>query len=44
MDAGDEAITNPTELDTVRAQSRGVHIRAVLSAAIVAALLALLPW
>ena len=43
MDAGDAEITDPTELNTVRAQSRGVHIRAILSAAIVAALLALLP-
>jgi len=43
LDAGDEAITDPTELTTVRAQSRRVHIHAVLSAAMIAALLALLP-
>jgi hypothetical protein len=43
MDAGDEEITNPRELDQVRAQSRGVHIRAVLTAVAVAAALALLP-
>ena len=43
MDAGDEAITNPSELEAVRAQSRGVHIRSVLAAVVVAALLALLP-
>jgi hypothetical protein len=43
MDAGDAEITDPTELTTVRAQSRGVHIRAILSAAVVAALLALMP-
>ena len=43
MDAGDEEITNPRELDQVRAQSRGVHIRSVAFAAVVAALLFLLP-
>jgi hypothetical protein len=43
MDAGDEPITNPQELDLVRGQSRGVHIRSVLTAVVVAALLALLP-
>ncbi len=43
MDAGDEDITDPRELDRVRAQSRGVHIRAALTAVVVAALLALLP-
>ena len=43
MDAGDEEITNPRELDQVRAQSRGVHIRSALTAVVVAALLALLP-
>lgn len=43
MDNGDEDITDPRELAQVRAQSRGVHIRSVVSAAIVAALLFLLP-
>ena len=43
MDAGDEEITHPSELKAVRAQSRSVHIRSVLTAVIVAALLALLP-
>ena len=43
MDAGDEPITNPTELEYVRAQSRRVHIRAALIAVVVAALLAVLP-
>ena len=44
MDTGDEAITNPSELEAVRAQSRSVHIRSVLTAIAVAALLALLPF
>jgi hypothetical protein len=43
MDAGDEKITDPRELDQVRAQSRAVHIRSALTAVAVAALLALLP-
>ena len=43
MDAGDEPITDPHELDQVRVQSRGVHIRSVLTAVVVAALLALVP-
>jgi len=43
MDAGDEAITDPRELSQVRAQSRGVHIRAALTAAVVAGLVTLLP-
>jgi hypothetical protein len=43
MDAGDEQITNPTELTQVRAQSRGVHIRAALAAVVVAVLLTVLP-
>jgi hypothetical protein len=43
MDAGDEQITSPDELERVRAQSRRVHTRAALSAAVVAALLALVP-
>jgi hypothetical protein len=43
MDAGDEPITDPSELKQVRAQSRAVHIRAALSAVAVAVLLALLP-
>ena len=43
MDDGDEAISDPHELERVRAQSRGVHIRAALSAVVVAVLLALLP-
>jgi hypothetical protein len=42
MDAGDEAITDPRELDQVRAQSRAVHLRSVLVAAGAAAVLALL--
>jgi hypothetical protein len=43
MDAGDEAITDPRELDQVRAQSRRVHIRSILTGVIAAALLLLLP-
>ena len=43
MDGGDEEITNPLELEAIRAQSRGVHIRAVVLAAVVAGLLAALP-
>ena len=43
MDTGDEAITHPNELKAVRAQSRSVHIRSILTAVVVAALLALLP-
>ena len=43
MDAGDEQITDPQELERVRAQSRRVHIRAALSAAVIAALLTFLP-
>jgi hypothetical protein len=43
MDAGDEPIADPTDLKRIRAQSRSVHIRAALSAAVVAAVLALLP-
>jgi hypothetical protein len=43
MDHGDEAITDPTELTRVRAQSRHVHVRAALSAALAAILFAMLP-
>jgi hypothetical protein len=43
MDAGDEQISDPSELEQVRAQSRAVHIRAALTALIVAVVVALLP-
>lgn len=43
MDAGDEEITDPRELDQVRKQSRVVHIRSALTAVVVAAVLALVP-
>lgn len=43
MDAGDEAITDPQELEHVRTQSRQVHVKALLLAALVAALIVLLP-
>ena len=43
MDAGDEEITSPHDLERVRAQSRNVHIRAVASAALAAAVFAILP-
>ena len=43
MDTGDEAITDPRELSQVRAQSRSVHIRSILTGVIAAALLLLLP-
>ena len=43
MDAGDEQITHPSELKQVRAQSRAVHIRSLLTGVIAAALLILLP-
>ena len=41
MDTGDEAITDPRELELVRTQSRKVHVRAVLLAALVTVLTAL---
>jgi hypothetical protein len=41
MDAGDEEITDASELDRIRAQSRRVHIRAVVTAAVVAILFTL---
>jgi hypothetical protein len=43
MDGGNEDITDPHELERVRAQSRRVHILAGLTAAAIAAALALLP-
>jgi hypothetical protein len=43
MDSGDEPITNPTELQQIRVQSRSVHIRSILTAVAAAALLMLLP-
>jgi hypothetical protein len=43
MDTGDEQITDPGELKQVRSQSRGVHIRAAVTALAVAVLLTLLP-
>jgi len=43
LDTGDEEITDASELDRVRAQSRRVHIRASLSAVVIAALFTLLP-
>ena len=43
MDAGDEAIADPRELDQVRMQSRRVHVKALLGAALVTALIVLLP-
>jgi hypothetical protein len=39
MDAGDEKIADPDDLDRVRAQSRRVHIRSVLSAVVFAGLM-----
>jgi hypothetical protein len=39
MDPGDEPIDDPRELARVRAQSRQVHVRAALSAALVTALI-----
>jgi hypothetical protein len=44
MDVGDEQITDPTELTVVRAQSRRIHIRAALTALVLAILLALVPF
>jgi hypothetical protein len=44
MDTGDEAITDARELSQVRAQSRGVHVRAALTAVAIAVLLTLLPF
>jgi|SRR5688572_32067266 len=43
MDQGDEEITDLSELARVRAQSRQVHLRAALSAAVLAGLLFVLP-
>lgn len=43
MDDGDEEVSNPSELEAIRAQSRGVHIRSIVVAAAVAAALAALP-
>jgi hypothetical protein len=39
MDAGDERIADPDDLARVRAQSRRVHIRSVLSAVVFAGLM-----
>jgi hypothetical protein len=41
MDAGDEEITDAGELQQIRSQSRAVHIRSILTALVVALLLAL---
>jgi hypothetical protein len=38
MDAGNEAITGPAELQRVRAQARTVHVQSALLALAVAAL------
>ena len=43
MDQGDREIADPQELERVRAQSRQVYLRATLSAAVAAMLLALAP-
>jgi len=43
MDQGDQEIADPQELERVRAQSRQVYLRATLSAAVAAILLALAP-
>ena len=43
MDAGDEQISDPRELNQIRAQSRAVHIRAALTGVVVSAVLTLLP-
>lgn len=41
MDRGDEQITDARQLERVRAQSRRVHVRAALSAVVVAVLFSL---
>ena len=43
MDAGDTSITDPRELEQVRAQAKEVHMRAAVSAAIVTGIILLLP-
>ena len=43
MDDGDEEVTDLIELARMRAQSRKVHIRSVLTAVVVAVLFTLLP-
>ena len=43
LDSGDEAITDALELARIRVQSRRVHVRAALGAAVIASLFAMLP-
>jgi hypothetical protein len=43
MDSGDEAIDDERELEQINSQSKRVHIRSALSAAVVAALFAVIP-
>ena len=43
LDSGDEAITDALELARIRVQSRRVHVRAALGAAVIAILFAMLP-
>lgn len=44
MDEGDVAITNAAELEQVRLQSAQVHRRALLTAALVAVVITMLPF
>ena len=43
MDNGDQPITDPRELEQVREQSRQVHVKAVIGASLITALVVLLP-
>jgi hypothetical protein len=43
MDAGDEVVTNASELEQMRAQARKVHIESFLTALLLTLLVALLP-
>lgn len=43
MDAGDEPMTNPAEVEQVRAQARKVHIESFVTAILLTLLVALVP-
>jgi len=42
MDTGSEPITDPVELARVRSQARGVHVKSVLVAVVVTAIVMLI--
>jgi len=43
MDTGSEPITDKAELDQVRRQSRAVHLKALIAAAVLTAIAVVLP-